>query len=153
MLQDQVLLDFLELALRGFTVRRIRELMSLKGHNLGLLPDAYLVNLIRDNAAHLEVGRNSLDGETLKQFGLASKLERVRRLCEAAESMEALVATDSKWSGEYRRYLEQIRGELEPLGITFTLSDSWAQLMTKVAEAGRATTVDKSDVETTETPD
>lgn len=153
MLKGQVLLDFFELALRGYTVRRIRELMADKGHNLGLVPDAYLINLIRDNAEHLDAGRGALDGETLKRYGLASKMERVRRLCEAAEVMEVLVDTDVKWSGEYRRYLTQIQQELEPLGITFTLSDSWAQLLSKVAEAGRATTVDESDVEPAETPD
>jgi phytoene/squalene synthetase len=153
MLKDQALLDFLDLALRGYTVRRIRELMEDKGYNINFIPDAYLVNLIRDNAEHLAAGRGALDEATLAQFGLASKMERVRRLCEAAEVMESLVESDTKWSGEYRRYLDQIKAELEPLGITFTLSDSWAQLLTKVAEAGRATTVDESDVETTKTPD
>ena len=153
MLKDQVLLDFLELALRGYTIRRIRELMGLRGHNLGLVPDAYLVTLIRDNAEHLDAGRGSLDQETLQRYGLAARMERIRRLCEAAESMEVLIKSDVKWSGEYRRYLDQIRSELEPLGITFTLSDSWAKLLSKVAEAGRAATVGESDVGTEKTPD
>lgn len=153
MLKGQELLDFLELALRGYTIRRIRELMSLKGHQLGLVPDAYLINLILDNSEQLEADRGALDERTLKVYGLASKLERVRRLCEAAESAESLVRSDVKWSAEYRRYLDQIRSELEPLGITFTLSDSWAQLLSKVAEAGRAATMGESEVGTEKTPD
>ena len=77
-------------------------------------------------------------------------MERVRRLCEAAEAVEALAGEDAKWSGEYRRYLTQIQSEVDPLGITFHLGDSWAQLLTKLVEVGR---VDESEVAAEETPD
>ena len=153
MLKGQELLDFFELALRGYTIRRIRQLMANKGYTLAHVPDAYLVNLIKDNAPHLEAGRANLDERTLQRYGLAGKMERLRRLCEAAEAVESLILTDSKWSAEYRRYVSQIQSELEPLGITFTLSDSWAKLLSKVAEAGRAKTVDEGEMGTEETPD
>ena len=153
MLRGQELLDFLELALRGYTIRRIRQLMAERHHDLSHVPDAYLVNLIKDNVESLDAGREALDEGTLKRYGLAAKMERIRRLCEAAEGVESLILTDSKWSGEYRRYVAQIQSELEPLGITFTLSDSWAQLLSKVAEAGREADVDESEVGTTGTPD
>jgi len=98
----------------------------------------------------LEGRRSELDEETLARYGLADKMERVRRLCEAAEAVEAFAGEDVKWSGEYRRYLTQIQSELEPLGITFHLTDSWAQLLNKLAEVG---SVDESEVAAEETPD
>ena len=64
-LKSHVLTDFLELAMRGYTVRRIRELMEGKGHNLETVPDAYLISLIRENAPMLEASRSELDEETL----------------------------------------------------------------------------------------
>jgi hypothetical protein len=137
-------LDFMEIALRGYTVRRIRELMEERGHDLTNVPDAYLVNLLRENAPQLEAARDALDATTVKRFGLASKLERVRRLCEAAESIEIHRATHPKWMAEYRKVLQQIQTELEPLGIEVSVGDGWAQLMTKLTEVGQQG-VDESD--------
>jgi len=149
-MKEQALVDFLEFAMRGYTVRRIRELMKDKGWDLEKVPDASLVLLIREYAPALETRRNELDEETLARYGLADRMERVRRLCEAAEAVEKFAGEDAKWSGEYRRYLAQIQSELEPLGITFHLTDSWAQLLTKLVEAGR---VDEGEVGTEGTPD
>lgn len=140
---------FLSLAVRGYTVRRLRELMAERGHSLDKIPDASIVNYLRECLPGLKAQRDVLDADTRDLYGLADKWERVRRLCEAAEILEPKVAQTHQWSGEYRRYLSQIQAELEPLGITFHAGDSWAQLLEKVANVGRPTggvdTLDEGD--------
>jgi len=123
----------LELALRGYTVRRARELMADQSFDLSAYPDALLINIMRTADPAL---RAELDERTTKDYGLARKLERVRRLCEAAENIEELAATSSKWSAEYRRFLAQIQAELEPLGLEVSAHDSWAKLLTQLAAIG-----------------
>lgn len=143
-LHGKALLAFLELACRGYTVNRIRELMAAKGYDLVGVPDAMLINLMR--SPEVKATRKELDGATLKQFGLAAKLERVRRLCEAAETIEKHAADSTRWSREYRCFLNQIRDELDPLEIEITPGDSWAVLLEKLGEiAQEAKHVDKSE--------
>lgn len=141
-MDGQQLVDFLELVVRGYTIKRLRQLMLVRGWNLEKVPDAYLISLMRQGDAVVEQARNDLDARTRKDFGLAQKLERVRRLCEAAEAIEDFASESTRWSAEYRRYLAQIQDELEPLGLTVEIGDSWAALLMDLAEIGN---VDESD--------
>lgn len=130
-LRVEVEMALLELALRGYTVRRVRELMGEKGFDLSIYPDAFLINQMRRVDPTLVA---EMDEYTTKDYGLARKMERVRRLCEAAESIEKLAAKSTKWSTEYRRFLAQIQAELEPLGLEVRAHDSWAKLLQKLVE-------------------
>lgn len=132
-LKGQALIDFSEFVLRGYTVRRIRELMLERKHNLSQIPDTPLIKLMREVGVDVRDARTQLDKDTPDVYGLAGKMERIRRLIEAAELIEKNVPTSTKWSAEYRRYLAQIQAELEPLGLTIHAADSWAQLLERLA--------------------
>jgi len=144
-MQGQQLVDFLELVVRGYTIKRLRQLMLVKGWNLEKVPDAHLITLMRQGDVVVEQARNDLDARTRKDYGLAQKMERVRRLCEAAEAIEDFAGESTRWSAEYRRYLAQIQDELEPLGLTVEIGDSWAALLMELAEVGN---VDEGDTGT-----
>lgn len=141
-LKDQALLDFLALTVRGFTLRRIKQKMEKKGHSVKGIPDSVLIQIQLSHGAEVNAQREELDRSTLEDYGLARKMERIRRLCEAAEAVEPLIGGSPKWSGEYRRFLAQIQAELEPLGIEVSPSDKWADLLMRLAN------VDQSDVGT-----
>lgn len=141
-LEGDALVVFLELAMRGYTVRRIRQLMYLKGFDTKALPDALMINTIRQSLPALRAQRDELDGETLDFYGLSDKMERVRRLCEVAEALEGKIRDSPQWAAEYRRYLEQIQREIEPLGIEISFGDPWAKLLQDIASA-----VDKGHAE------
>lgn len=134
MLSDEALLVFLNLAMRGYTVRRAKELMLEQGHDISQVPDAGLVEIMLQNADPLDVARQELDQQTRRRFGLADRLERVRRLAEAAEQIEKHIATSPKWLAEYRRLLGTIRQEMEPLGIELRPGDAWADLLRQLLE-------------------
>jgi len=134
MLSDVALQAFLNLAMRGYTVRRIKELMLEQGHDISQVPDAGLVEIMLQNADPLDEARQELDAQTRRRFGLADRLERVRRLAEAAEQIEKLVGKDPKWTAEYRRLLSTIRQEMEPLGIEVRPGDAWADLLRQLLE-------------------
>lgn len=154
-LSGAALTDFLALALRGYTVRRLRELMAEKGHDLTHVPDAELIRILTDNAPQLQADREELDANTLRKFGLANKLERVRRLCEAGEKIEGLIDSHPKWMAEYRQVLNSIKTELEPLGIEISWQDSWAQLLSRLvdlAEGEADGALDEGDLGTEEIP-
>jgi len=155
-LRGEALTTFIELCSRGYTVRRLRELMIERGfeEDIAGVPDVVLVNLYRELAPQWGAERDALDAATRRQFGLTRKLERVRRLCETAERIEAFAAMDTRWSGEYRRYLSQLQAELEPLGIEVNPGDAWVELLGKIAEAGRrvdgSEPMDEGDLDSTE---
>lgn len=130
----------LALAARGYTIRRIKSILGLK------VDDDVLINLIGDRTFDEE--RAKLDAITLQRFGLASTLERVRRLAELAEGLEAIIALgEVSLIPEYRRILTAIRDELKPFNLSVTVGDPWANLLRDVANAGleqsnTSTTVD-----------
>ena len=134
-LRTEIETALLELALRGYTVRRARELMADQNFDLSPYPDALLINIMRQVDPAL---RAELDEHTTAEWGLARKMERVRRLCEAAENIEVLAETSAKWSAEYRRFLAQIQAELEPLGLEVAAHDSWAKLLQQLVALGGA---------------
>lgn len=129
---------FLELALRGYTTRVIMQRMEAEGYKL-TINSAQLTAILLEITRELSGEREALDALTI-EVGLGRKLERVRRLCEIAELVEARASLSPKWAGVYRRYLAQIQAELEPLNIEFNPGDKWAALMQRLAD------VDQSDV-------
>lgn len=133
---SDALTAFMEFALRGYTVRKIRTLMLGVGHDLSAIPDAALTAFMIENLPALRARREPLEKVVPEIIGLARKMERVRRLAEAAEAIEHLTATSPKWSGEYRRYLTQIQAEIEPLAIEFNPGDKWADLLTQLVALG-----------------
>ena len=146
LIPQEALTDFLELALRGYTVRRIRQLMLKLDHDLSSIPDAALTAFLIESLPDLRARREPFEKAVPELVGLARKMERVRRLAEAAEAIEDLTAMSPKWSGEYRRYLAQIQTEIEPLSIEFAPGDKWADLLSQLVTLGRDD-VDQGDVE------
>lgn len=129
----------LALAARGYTVRRIKELAGLQN-----VPDAVIVNIIGDKTFDEE--RTAIDSLTLQRYGLASTLERVRRLAEIAETLE-----DRIFQGqldilpEYRQLLRAIREELQPFNIQLTVGDPWANLLKQLAAIGTESNLEVLD--------
>lgn len=146
MLTGDALVDFLDLAVRGYTVSRLRELMRERGHDLRPYADAALINLLLECRAEVEQARETLDRDTELRFGLRNRLERVRRLCEAAERVEVKSHTDYKWMAEYRQLVAQIQREVEPLGIEIRPGDAWADLIKELTALGRP--VDEGTLDT-----
>ncbi len=122
------------MALRGYTIRRMRVLLRADGYDLDHVPDAYLINLIRQHRIQLEEARDLLDVDLSLLTGLSNLPERVRRLAEQAEAIEDKASANPKWMTEYRGLLAQIRQEVEPLGITIRINDPWANLLTELAK-------------------
>lgn len=147
MFTGEKLIDFLDLLARGYTVKRLKELMAERGHDLSTVPDVALIEEMRGCDTQVEAQRAELDKRTRTHFGLARKLERVRRLCEAAEAIEKYAFESTRWSAEYRRYLSQIQEELEPLGLKVEIGDSWAELLMDLAKIGTKD-VDKGEAGT-----
>ena len=137
---------FLEFALRGYTVRRIKQLMKKAGHDLTGVPDAALTAYLIEILPDVRTQREPLEKVIPDLVGLARKMERIRRLAEAAEAIEDLTATSPKWSAEYRRYLAQIQAEIEPLAIEFAPGDKWADLLAQLVTLG-GDDVDQGDLE------
>ena len=127
-----------ELALRGYTVRRIRTQMVAAGYRAFLnVPDHQLINLLRDIEPELAEARQGMDTFTEKHTGLVNKWERIQRLAEYAERIEDKIEEDVRWASEYRRSLDQIKNEVEPLGLVVHVGDSWGKLLHKIAEVAQ----------------
>lgn len=121
---------FLYLAKEGYTLRAIRRKMEEKGCPLPrTTPDAQLVMLMREHRQEITSAREEAAQDVLHFVGLTDKMTRVKRLAQIAESMEDASHTNPKKAGEYRRYLQQIQSELEPLNITLALGDPFGDLL------------------------
>ena len=137
MLDNALSRRILELAVRGYTVRRIRMILTEEGYDLTDVTDVEIIDRIRADKERILALRVEADEDTRSAllYGLAQKLERVRRLAEAAERLEPRVHSDPKWAKEYRRYLEQIRAELEPLNIDVNVTGPWYELLKRLVDA------------------
>jgi len=89
--------------------------------------------------------------ERVLMQGLALKAERVQRLGEYVEALEPkAMLLPSKDGQEYRRGIQQIKEEVEGLGldITFHPADAWARLLMDIKRhaeaAGGTTSLDRS---------
>ena len=90
------------------------------------------------------------DDQLILSAGLARKAERVRRLGEYVDAIEpAALTAPAKVGIEYRRGIEQIKQEVEGLGLDVTIhpSDVWGQLLAEI----RKLVTQRADVEPTDT--
>lgn len=79
--------------------------------------------------------------ERILQAGLALKVERVQRLGEYVETIELAALTNpSKVGIEYRRGIQQIKEEVEGLGLDITIhpADAWGQLLQDIRKHAAA---------------
>jgi hypothetical protein len=84
--------------------------------------------------------------ERILSAGLALKAERVQRLQEYVETIEpAALASPGKAGVEYRRGIQQIKEEVEGLGLDITIhpADAWGQLLQDIRKHAEATTLDR----------
>lgn len=138
-LSPEQLAMFMELVHKGYTIRAIRKKMKKAGCPLpSHTPDAQLIALMREHRRDIVSAREAAAQDVLDFVGLTDKMTRVKRLATMAEAMEEEAFVNPKTAAEYRRFLEQIRGELEPLNITLALGDPFGDLLRELADLGES---------------
>jgi hypothetical protein len=81
--------------------------------------------------------------ELVLSAGLALKVERVQRLSQFVEAIEPnALLNPTKLGQEYRRGIQQIKEEVEGLGLDVTIhpADAWAKLLQDIAKNAAAAT-------------
>jgi hypothetical protein len=115
-LKDDHRMKLVEWFARGYTVRQVRinlaQLLNVPAEQIGESDLLKLGILYSENIQQVRIELDTL----IRQTGLVSKEERLRRLNDLAESWEERAQTGDKAASVYLKTLDQIRGEIEPVG-------------------------------------
>lgn len=139
---------------QGYTTSAVNFRLQDAGHNP--YPEVKLIQIRQQYAPAIDDLREREEIE-IRARGLARRGERIRRLSKLAEAIEPRLfisdsepANDSespggvpsevnvKLAGEYRKVIQAIGQEADPLGITEALdpNDPWTQLIVLLTKSG-----------------
>jgi len=138
LLPKAVLPKFVELVARGYTVRRIRQLLEEEGHDMSAYSDALLIAWAQEIAPQAQAVREELRLTQATPSGLTDTYERIRRLKEAAEKIEPLVGESPRWADVYRKLLAQIHEEAQSAAIELPVGDTWRALLEELVRVAKS---------------
>ena len=129
---DSIIIDS---AIQGLSTFQMKQIHP---EAFAQVPDAYIIGVLAAHRQEIDQGRATQDQVLSYTHPLSSKTERLKALCDFAESIRAKAQESGKWATEYRLTLAEIRREYEALDGGIRPDDPWVLLLKRLVGAAKS---------------